>query len=181
MAVLAFTARLAHKLAFGIFDRLADGFAVSHLRLADVGLDTELALHAVNDDLQVQLAHTGNDGLAGLFVGLDAERRIFLSQALQRDTHFFLVNLGLGFHGLRNHGLREHHALQHDDGIRITQGLTRGHVLQANAGGDVAGANFADLFAVVGVHLHDTADTLSARILTIEHRMRPVGEQNVRM
>ena len=117
----------------------------------------------------MQLAHTGNDGLAGLFVGLDAERWIFLSQALQGNTHFFLVDLGLGFHGLRNHGLREHHALQHDDGIRITQGFARGHVFQANAGGDVAGANFADLFAVVGVHLHDTADTLFLALNRVEH------------
>ena len=35
----------------------ADGFAVSHLRLADVGFDLELAPHAVDDDFEVQLAH----------------------------------------------------------------------------------------------------------------------------
>jgi hypothetical protein len=33
--------------------------------LPDVGLDLELALHAVDDDLEVQLAHAGDDGLAG--------------------------------------------------------------------------------------------------------------------
>eukprot|EP01136_Pigoraptor_vietnamica_P024345 Opistho-1_new@6882 len=108
----------------------------------------------------MQLAHAGNQGLAGLFVGLDAERRIFLRQALQGDAHFFLVSLGLRFDSLRDDGLGEHHALEHDDGIRITQGFARGHVFQTNAGGNVAGADFADFFAVVGVHLHDTADTL---------------------
>src|SRR6185312_11164231 len=61
VAVLALAARLAHELAFGIFDRLADGFAVSHLRLAHIGLDTEFALHAVDDDFKVQLAHAGDD------------------------------------------------------------------------------------------------------------------------
>ena len=42
----------------------------------------------------------------------------------------------------------------------IAQGFARGHFLQAHAGGDVAGADFLDFFAVVGVHLHDTADAL---------------------
>ena len=42
-------------------DRLGDGLAVRHLRLADVGLDLELAQQPVDDDLQVQLAHAGDD------------------------------------------------------------------------------------------------------------------------
>ncbi len=40
------------------------------------------------------------------------------------------------------------------------RGFTRGHVLQAHAGGDVAGADFFHFQAFVGVHLHDTADAL---------------------
>src|SRR3546814_8232916 len=42
-------------------DRLGDGLAVRHLRLADGGVDLELAQHAVDDDLEVQLAHAGDD------------------------------------------------------------------------------------------------------------------------
>ena len=91
---------------------------------------------------------------------LHAERRIFLGQAAQGDAHLFLVDLGLGLDGLRNHRLREHHALEHDDRVRIAQGLAGGHVLQAHAGGDVAGADLVDFLALVGVHLHDTADAL---------------------
>jgi hypothetical protein len=87
VAVLAAAAGLAHELALG-FDRAADGLAVGHLRLADVGLHLELALHAVDDDFEVQLAHAGDDGLAGLLVGVHAERRIFLRQALQRQPIF---------------------------------------------------------------------------------------------
>ena len=39
-------------------------------------------------------------------------------------------------------------------------GFRRGHVLQTHAGSDVAGADFFNFFTVVGVHLHDTTDTL---------------------
>ena len=68
MAVLAAAAGLAHELAF-LLDGVADGFAIGDLRLADVGLDLELALHAVDDDLEVQLAHARDDRLAGFLVG----------------------------------------------------------------------------------------------------------------
>ena len=64
VAVLALAARLANELAFDVLDGLADRFAIRDLRLADVGFDAELALHAVDDDFQVQLAHAGDDGLA---------------------------------------------------------------------------------------------------------------------
>ncbi len=140
----------------------ADGLAVSHLRLADVGFDLELALHAVDDDLEVQLAHAGDDGLAGFLVGVHAERRVFLRQLLQRDAHLLLVGLGLGLDGHGDHRLREDHLLEHDDLVRVGERLAGGHVFQAHGRGDVAGADFLDLVAVVGVHLQQAADALLA-------------------
>ena len=65
---------------------LRDGLAVGDLGLADVGLDLELALHAVDDDLEVQLAHAADDGLAGLFVGVHAEGRILDGELVQRQA-----------------------------------------------------------------------------------------------
>src|SRR5262249_2660905 len=101
VTVLAAPTGLAHEFAFAL-DRTADGLAVSNLRLADVRLDLELALHAVDDDLEVQLAHPGDDGLTRLLVGADTERGVFLGQALQREAHLFLVCLGLRFYGNRD-------------------------------------------------------------------------------
>src|SRR5262249_44765923 len=54
-----------------VFDRLRDGLAEGDLRLADIGLNLELALHAIDDDLEVQLAHSLDDGLAALLVRAD--------------------------------------------------------------------------------------------------------------
>ncbi len=105
----------------------------------------------------MELAHARNDGLAGFFVGLDAERRIFLCQAVQGDAHLFLVSLGLRLDSLRNHRLREHHAFQDDDVVRIAQRIARGGFFQANRGGDVACQHFLDFFALVGVHLQNPA------------------------
>ena len=106
MAVLAAAAGLANELALG-FDRAAQGFAIRDLRLADIGFDLELALHAIDDDLEMQFAHAFDDGLAGLRIGVHAKGRIFLRQALQSQTHFFLVDLGFRLHRNGNHRLRE--------------------------------------------------------------------------
>ena len=48
---------------------LRDRLAVGDLRPADVRVDVELALQAVDDDLEVELAHAGDQRLAGLLVG----------------------------------------------------------------------------------------------------------------
>jgi len=62
VAVLAATAGLPCELVLGL-DWPRDRLAVRDLGLAHVGLDLELALEAVDDDLEVQLAHAGDDGL----------------------------------------------------------------------------------------------------------------------
>ena len=55
--VLAATTGLADVAHFDLLDRLRDRLAVRDLRLADVRLDVELAHHAVDEHLEVQLAH----------------------------------------------------------------------------------------------------------------------------
>ena len=88
--------------AAGLFNQLADAvrvrgdrFAIGDLRLARVGVHFELAKHPVANDFQVQLAHPGDDGLAGVFVRINAESRVFFCEALQRSRHFFLIQFCL--------------------------------------------------------------------------------------
>lgn len=57
MTVLPFTAGLADKFAFHLFDRFADRLTIGHLRTPDIRLDAKLTLHAVDDNLQMQFAH----------------------------------------------------------------------------------------------------------------------------
>ena len=44
--------------------RFGNGFAVSNLRFADIGVNFEFSLQTVDDNFQVQFAHTFNNGLA---------------------------------------------------------------------------------------------------------------------
>src|SRR3954471_21933846 len=62
LAELTGAARLL-LVGIGQVDRLAEIFAIGDLRRADIGLDLELALHAVDEDLEVELAHPLDDRL----------------------------------------------------------------------------------------------------------------------
>src|SRR6266568_2545946 len=159
VAVLTLAAGLADMPALHL-DRPGDGLAVSHLRLADVRLHLELAEHAVHQDLEVELAHAAHDGLARLLVGADAEGGVLHLQALQGDAHLVLVALGLRLDGDEDHRLREDHPLQDDLVVLVAEGVAGGGLAQADRGRDVAGEDFLDLLALVGVHLDDTADAL---------------------
>src|SRR5690606_24851031 len=173
MTILATTTRLTHELAF-LLDRLANRFTVRHLRRTNIRLDVELALHAINDDIQVQLAHTGNNGLSGLLVRTHAERRVLLGKTAKRKTHLFLVCLGSRFHRNRNNRLRELHTLQDDRRIQRAQRFTGGDIFHADARSDIARADFLDLFAIVGVHLQQATDTLLLAAQGIQHRVAAI-------
>ena len=88
MAILTAAAGLLDQLAYAV-RAAGDCFAIRDLRFARVGVDFEFAEHAVANDFKMQLAHAGDDRLAGVFVRVNAERRIFFSQTLQRDRPFF--------------------------------------------------------------------------------------------
>jgi hypothetical protein len=53
-------------------------------------------LHPVDQHLEVQLAHAGDDGLAGLVVQGDLERRVLLGELLDRQGELLLVAFVLG-------------------------------------------------------------------------------------
>ena len=159
MAILALAARLAHELAF-LAHGLANRFAIRDLRLADVRLDVELALHAINKDLKMQLAHAGDDRLAGFFVRANTERGIFLRETRQGNAHLFLVDLVFGSTAIAMTRLRERHAFERDHVVGRAQRVAGRDVLQAHGRGDVARANFFDFAALGRVHLQDASDAL---------------------
>src|SRR6476661_7352776 len=148
----------------------ADGLAVGHLGLAAVGLDLELAAHAVHQDVQVELAHAGDDRLAGLLVQADLERRVLLGELLDGRAELLLVTLGLGLDGHGDHGLGEGHGLQDDLLLRVAQGVTGRGVLQADHRVDVAGGRVLDRVLLVGVHLEELADALLLALGRVDDR-----------
>ena len=167
VAVLAMAAGLPDITSFGL-GGLADGFLVGNLGLAHGCLNFEFPKQAVHDDLQVKLAHAGDDRLAGFLVRVGLEGRIFFRKPLQGVGHFLLARFGLGLDRDFNHGIRENHAFQNDLVIFIAQGVARGGVLQAHRAGDLTGIDGFNLFPVVGVHQHNAADAMRSRFCLVE-------------
>ncbi len=109
----------------------------------------------------MQFAHAGDDGLAALLVGLDAEGRILGGETVERQAHLFLVALGLGLDRDLDDRLGELHALQDDRLQRVAQRVARGGFLEAGQRDDVAGIGLVDVGARVGMHLQHAADALA--------------------
>ncbi len=166
---LAGTTSLLLVRVFLVHDGLADRLAVCNLRVTDVALHLELTTHTVDDDVELQLAHAGDQGLAGLFVGLHLEGRILVGQLRQSDAHLLLIGLGLRLHGHLDHRIGEGHGFERDRSLLVTQGVTGGDVLQAHEGVDVAGFGGVHRVLLVGVHLEDLADAFLLLLGGVEH------------
>ena len=140
MAVLAPAAGLADIAVLDLLDALADGLAVSDLRLADVGVDPELAQHAVDQHLEVQLAHAADHGLARFLVAVDLEGRVFLRQASAgRGESLSWSALVLGSTATWMTGSGKSSDSRTMGSVGVAQGVARGGVLEADQGDDVTG------------------------------------------
>ena len=147
--------------------RLGNGLTVGNLGLAHVAVNVEFAGKAVNDDFKVQLAHTGDKGLTGFLVALDAERGVFLRQLVKSGGQSVTVALGLGLDGDLDNRIRNMEILEDNLTAFVAKGITGGGVLQADQGDDIAGAGPLDIFTLVGVHLEDSADTLTLAVVGV--------------
>ena len=117
----------------------------------------------------MQFAHAGDDGLGRVRVGADPEGRVLLGQGLQGPGHLVLVGLGARLHRHVDHRVGVVEALQDDGAGRVAQGVAGAAVLDADRGGDVAGADAVEVDPVVGVHLEYAAHPLLGPGAGVEH------------
>ena len=156
---------------------LANRFAISHLRTADVGLHVIFAQHAVDDDFQVQFAHAGDQCLSGIRLGRNAERRIFLRQPLHGHAQLVLVGFRFRLDGHGNNRRGEIDRFENDLFLFVAQRVAGIDALQADAGANVAGINFFNFFALVGVHLQQTADAFARALCRSSKRSCRTSER----
>ena len=121
-----------------------------------VDFNLEFALQTIDDDIQVQFTHTGDDGLATLLVGLNGERGIFLSELRKTGRKLVEILLGLGLYCDTDHGIGEFHGFKYDGCIFFCERITRADVLETDTGTDITCTNHLNRILLVGVHLEDT-------------------------
>ena len=106
VAILTATAGLLDVFTLS-FGSAADGFAIGYLWLASVSFNVKFTLEAVDNDIEMELAHARNNGLAGFFVGMNTEGRIFFGELAETDSHLLLVSLSLRLNGDRYRWIRK--------------------------------------------------------------------------
>src|SRR5688572_18718881 len=159
LCILVAAADLPNELTV-LLDGLGDRLAIRDLGPADVRGDTELAQHAVDDDLEVQLAHAAQYRLAGLRIDMHAQRGVLANELRERLAQARVIRFGARLDSGRDDGLRKIHHLERDGALGIREAVPRRDVLEVDGGRDIAGAHLIDLRALVRVHLHETADGL---------------------
>src|SRR5688500_2010172 len=142
-----------------------DRLPIGDLRLLHVRLDVELPLHALEHDLEMQLAHSTNDGLPELRVVRVNERRIFLVQLGQRVADLLLLAFLVGLDGHRDDGSGEIHSAKDDAMLPGAESVAGMRPLELGDDADVPTHEIGDLGAVLPLHDPDMGPplTLSAR------------------
>ena len=79
VTVLSTTTRLLSVLAVYV-NSLSHCLFISNLRSTNVSLYLEFTKETVNDDFQMQLTHTGDDGLACFCISMNTECRVLFSK-----------------------------------------------------------------------------------------------------
>ena len=98
----------------------------------------EPALRTLERDLDVHLAHPGEDLLARLLVAAEPERRILLREATDRGRDLLLVAFRLGRDREAHDGLREAEVRYLDSNLLVGEEVARLRVLQLRDGAQVA-------------------------------------------
>ncbi len=152
MTVLTTTTGLSDELAFAI-GLCLNRFSIGNLRVPNRCFNLELAFHPIDDNLEVQFAHAGNNRLTCFRIGIGSEGRILFWQLLQGGAHLFLILLGFGFNRNRDDWFRKTHRFQNDVLVHWTERITGNGVFKADCGSDITRIDFFDFRPGVRVHL----------------------------
>ncbi len=158
-SILPAPACLANVAALG-GGRSPDGLPIGDLRPAGLGRDLELPPQAVGDDVEVQLAHPGDDDLPALLIGVEAEGGVFRRERPEGvdELHFFRLVLRL--HGNGDHRVRKLDVLQKNRRLPVAERIAGVRLVEPHSGHDIAGESFLKLLPAICVHAEQAADAL---------------------
>ena len=109
----------------------------------------------------MQLAHARNDGLCCFRISMNTESRIFFCQFLKGNAHLFLVSFSFRFNRNGDYRIREYHGFQNDRSFFVAESIAGSGIFQTYCCCNITGINHVDFLTMVGMHLQDTANTLS--------------------
>ena len=105
-------------------------------------------MQTFQNNLQVQLTLTRNNGLAQFSILVIEEGRVFFMQQMQTITDFFLVTLGFGLNGRTNDRFGEFNFGELNILAFGTERVAGVRIFQFNHRANITGHQFIDAFFV---------------------------------
>ncbi len=155
------------------FGAALDGFAITNARFGEFDFDFVAALQALRDDLQVQFALAGDNGLVQLGIDLVKEGGIFVVQRGQAGGDLVFLTLGVKLERGMNIGSGILHFRQDDRIFGSAERVAGVGVLKLDEGANVArvhGRDAGAVFAVQNIDLAQLFGECGARNCTIPSR-----------
>ncbi len=133
-------------------------------------LDAEAPLRALDRDLDVHLAHPGEQLLPGLRVAAQPQRRILLGEPAERLRDLVLVALRLRRDREAHHRLGEADRRRLEIVLGVDEHVAGLHVLQLRDRADVARAEAVRLLVLLALHRHQRAEPLLRVVAVVDER-----------
>ena len=160
LALMAFLAEFAVKDDIGI--ALPEYcFAHDDLRLALAGRNAIFAAHALHDDVKMQFAHAGKHAHPRILVRAGAQGGIFLKIAGKGIVKDLALVRIARLKGNGDYGRPGINRLKPDVPVRRAICLPSFGIAQSNYRGNIAGANFIQLFTAVCKQARDAAHAVN--------------------
>ncbi len=98
-------------MGIAVLSHRGDGFTIGYLWLTDFCFNAIGAFKDVDFDVEMQLAHALEDGLARIFIGFHPEGRVFCDHLANRCAQLFCLTLVFWLYRNGDNGIRENHRL----------------------------------------------------------------------
>ena len=126
--------------------------AVNNLRLTGIDLNAKIIEQAAKHHFQMQLAHSGQNRLPGVFIFPHTESRVFPLQFLKGE-HQLVTILNLArLHRQRDHRLRDSEASKQEGLFSTAEGITGQSIFEARDSDDIPGTSNINAFTLMGMH-----------------------------
>ena len=168
VTILSTTTRLFCILTVYI-NSFGDCLFVSNLRSTYVSLNLKFTKETVNDDIQMKLTHTSDNGLSCFLICMCTECRVFLCKFCKSFTKFTLSSFSLRLDSQLDNWFWEFHGLQNYRMLFVTDCITCCCKFETDSCSDITGINLIQFHTFVSMHLKNTSNTFFLVLSSIKY------------
>lgn len=158
--------RKKRMIIVGVIDlrREGDRLKVWKMRREEVGLKIELEINEIEENVEVKLENEGDDGMKGILVRIEEERRILGRKKIERNENILMVGIGIRIDRDLDKRIRELNEIKDKRIKRIEKSIESGGLIEERKGKDVEWERLIDVLKDVGVNMKNKEDKIKIEI-----------------